>query len=110
MSQSRDVLQISTGDTELNIQLNLILQRISDRLDKIEGIRGTATIESNLNMSSKNINSVAAPVSNDDAAIKSNLPGQDLETSSTPAFSGVSLTGAIEYIDSNGTTIHSFGA
>lgn len=110
MAQSRDLIQVVTDNSQLDTQLNLVLQRIADRLDKIEGLRGTATIESHLVMSGNNVQQVASPVNNDDATILSNLPGQDLDTSDSPSFSGVTATGAIQYIDSNGTVIHSFGA
>ena len=46
MAKTRDNYQI-TGQTveELVRNLNFLLQRLADRMDKIEGIRGTSSIE-----------------------------------------------------------------
>lgn len=41
-------LQYTTSLEELREQLNRILFKISDRVDRIEGIRGTASIEDTL--------------------------------------------------------------
>ncbi len=47
MPKSRDVNQISATSLEdLQNQLNFILQRFSDRLDKLEGIRDSFATES----------------------------------------------------------------
>lgn len=49
MAKTKDNYQV-TGRTvqELVMSLNFLLQRMADRMDKIEGIRGTASIESEL--------------------------------------------------------------
>lgn len=59
-ARSRNAVILS-GQTapELNRELSFILQRMSDRLDRIEGLRGTATIESDLVMSSQRVREVA---------------------------------------------------
>ena len=53
MPISRGLYQIlgAQSTDDLRNQLNLLLGEISDRLDKIEGIRGTSTISSNLELS-----------------------------------------------------------
>lgn len=44
MPATRDSYQIFANDFEqLKNELNFILQRIADRLDKMEGIRGTSS-------------------------------------------------------------------
>jgi hypothetical protein len=54
---SRDQLYIVEGYTieDIKRSLNFSMQRIQDRLDKIEGIRGTASIESDLDMNGNDI-------------------------------------------------------
>ena len=93
---------------ELVRTLNFILARLADRIDKMEGVRGTSTIESNLDMQSNRITDVAAGTDNADASIVSQL------VDSGPTFSGLTLTGdmvttgSIKVVDSNGTVIHQF--
>ena len=48
-NKTRGFYQLLSDQNIVN-DINLILQQVSDRLDKIEGIRGTAEIESDLNV------------------------------------------------------------
>lgn len=51
MATSRENYQVSANDIySALIQLNFIFARIADRLDKIEGLRGTATIVDGLSI------------------------------------------------------------
>lgn len=52
MSEQKELYRVNSKDDSLNRQINLYLQRIADRLDKIEGRRGnpkfySATFEFN---------------------------------------------------------------
>src|SRR3972149_10778368 len=78
---SREGYRIS-GNTvqELKISLNFFLQSIADRLDKIEGVRGTSTVESNLNLSGNSLINVG----NFD---------QNLGTADSPRFGGLTIDG-----------------
>jgi hypothetical protein len=56
---TRDNYQIAANTLEeLLSSLNFHMQSIADRLDKIEGIRGTSNIESTLDMNSNNIDNI----------------------------------------------------
>ena len=93
---------------EMVRSLNFTLARLADRMDKIEGVRGTSTIESDLDMQSNKITDVSAGQESTDVSIVDQLVG------SGPTFSGLTLTGDmattgdIKVVDSNGTVIHSF--
>ena len=52
----RDNYQLSADNFEdLKSELNFLLQRIADRIDKMEGIRGDAEIQSDLDLNGKKI-------------------------------------------------------
>lgn len=56
MAASREHYQLSATDViALRTELNFILARIADRFDRIEGIRGTSTIENTLQIGSENV-------------------------------------------------------
>lgn len=102
VAKSRDSFVLSAQTVqELQLQVAFLLQRLSDRMDKIEGIRGTSTIESDLNMSSNRVRSVGAGSESDDGARLGDVPQDDVE------FNNVSLTGDLKVYDSNDTLIHS---
>ena len=64
---SREFYQVTGGTIiEITNSLNLVLQRIGDRLDKLEGIRGDASVESDLDMNGKKI--VNAGLEEEDAS------------------------------------------
>lgn len=132
MPRTRDNYQIQ-GSTPQDIlaQLNFVLQRISDRLDKIEGIRGTASIESTLVMNENTIEQVAAGTADDDAARRDEMAEQiathvaesnphtqyarkaSAETISAAWVHTADLEIAeaeLRVTDSDDATIHSFGA
>lgn len=106
---------------ELQRQINFILARLADRMDKIEGVRGTATIASNLDMSANKVVDVAQGTSGSDALRVDQLYDQGLNTSDGPTFSSLTVLGDLivgddmsvgDYVfirDENGTIIHSFG-
>jgi len=69
MTKTRDNYQITaTTVPELVRTLNFLLQRFADRIDKIEGIRGTASIESDLDMNDNLVTEVGGGSLDDDAA------------------------------------------
>lgn len=82
------------------------MQRIADRLDKIEGVRGTSTVESNLDLTGNSL----VNVGNFD---------QNLGTEDEPQFGGLIIDGdlavtgiidgnVIRIVDTNSTVIHEF--
>lgn len=94
MSKTRDSFLVSVpNNPELARQLTFLFQRLVDRIDKVEGIRGDPLIEADLDMSGNKITDVGAPVVGSDAARSSDasLP-QDLDTTDSPTFAGVTLT------------------
>jgi hypothetical protein len=82
VAKTRDNYQI-TGHSvdEVVRNLNFMLQRLADRMDKIEGIRGTSSIESDLEMNSNRIREVASPVDDTDAARLDDLLTEPLTVS-----------------------------
>ena len=59
MSKTRENYQLSANSVyELVAQLNFILQRISDRLDKIEGLRGESEVEQVLKVNDADGNNI----------------------------------------------------
>jgi hypothetical protein len=109
MAKTRDNYQI-TGSTveELKRSLNFMLQRFADRMDKIEGIRGTASIESDLEMNANRVREIGSGSADDDAARIGDLLDEP------PTFNGVTLTGDLEannadilVYDEGGNLIHS---
>jgi len=99
---SRELYQVTGQDVQaLLISLNFAMARIADRLDKIEGVRGTSTIASDLDLQNNNIINVG----NFD---------QNLGTADAPQFGGLTIdgdlavTGEIRISDSNGEIIHQF--
>ena len=73
---SRDQLYIVEGDSieDIKRSLNFSLQRVNDRLDKIEGIRGTASIQSDLDMNGNdviNCGTCSAPGSSESSSTRS---------------------------------------
>jgi carbonic anhydrase/acetyltransferase-like protein (isoleucine patch superfamily) len=87
MAKTRDsyLLTARTVD-ELARNLNFLLQRFADRIDRIEGIRGTASIESDLDMNSNRLTEVGAASDESDALILSQATG------SSPTFTSLTVT------------------
>jgi hypothetical protein len=57
---ARDTYLLSGEDiTDIKNNMNFILQRIADRLDQIEGLRGTASINSDLDLNGNSLLNVA---------------------------------------------------
>jgi hypothetical protein len=110
MAKTRDSY-IVTGSTpdEMKRSMNFLLQRLADRMDRIEGIRGTASIESTLDMNANRITELAEGEEDTDAL---NRDQADL-TGASPTFATITTTGDatiggdIEVLDSNSTVIHS---
>lgn len=83
MAATKDNYQIVGHDLpSVLTDLNFKLQRLAERIDQIEGIRGTATMSSNLNLSGNSLVSVG----NFD---------QDLGTGDTPSFGGLTIDGDV---------------
>lgn len=110
MAKTRDNYQV-TGRTveELQRNLNFLFQRIADRMDKMEGIRGAPSIESDLDMNSNRIRELAAAVNNDEAI---NREQADL-TGDSPTFNSISsdndvlVGGDLKVFDESDNLIHS---
>lgn len=96
MAKTKDSYRVSgrTAD-EITRELNFIFARLADRMDKIEGIRGTASIASNLEMNSNRVTDIGEGAESDDAARVGDL------TPDGPTFTGLTVTGAA----SVGTTL-----
>lgn len=110
MAESRENILI-TGDSidEMKRSLNFAMQRISDRMDQIEGVRGGSTIRSDLNLTGNNI-------------VNAGNFDQNLGTDDNPQFGGLTIEGdldvtsdltsdtldanTITVTDSNSTVIH----
>lgn len=89
MTKTRDNYQITGATVEdLKRSLNFMLQRMADRMDKIEGIRGTASIESDLDMNLNRVTEVASAIEDADALNKQQA---DL-TGNTPTFANMTIT------------------
>jgi hypothetical protein len=67
--KTRDNYRV-TGNTttEIVASMNFLLQRIADRLDRMEGIRGTASIESDLDMNDNFVTEVGGTSLGSDGA------------------------------------------
>jgi hypothetical protein len=125
VAKTRDNYQV-TGRTveDLTRGLNFILQRFADRMDKMEGIRGTASIESDLEMNDNAVKEVGAGASDTDAARLGDLLEEpltlsqltvtgdaflaDVEVTGDVTVEGdVEVTGDIKVYDADGNLIHS---
>lgn len=108
MPKSRDSV-VLTGRTpeELARQLTFILQRLSDRLDQIEGIRGTATIQSDLVMSENKVREVGAGSVDTDGARLGDLPEEDVTFNSVTTTENVEVGGDLKVYGDDGLLIHS---
>ena len=80
---------------EITRSLSFHLASIANRLDRIEGIRGLSTVESDLDLTGHTILN------------GTNIPTQSLDPADNPEFSGLTISsGVIKITDSNGTVIH----
>ena len=87
MAISKENYQVTTTDPQgMMLRINSILSSISDRLDKIEGIRGGSSIESALDMNDNDINNIGS-MDIDSATIASAV----IETLSVGALSFTSF-------------------
>jgi hypothetical protein len=111
VSKTRDNYNV-TGETvaDLKRAMNFLMQRLADRMDRIEGIRGDASIEGPLDMNSNRIVDLAAAVDDTDALRKTQA---DL-TGPSPTLSSLTITpgdlsahGNFYVYDSSGNLIHS---
>ena len=96
-NKTRGFYQLLSDQNIVN-DVNMILQQVSDRLDKIEGIRGTAEIESDLNVAgSANISgnaSVAGDTSlTGDLSINGDITSSGTVTSVTIIVNQSTVTG-----------------
>lgn len=90
MPATKDSYRV-TGRTadELTRELNFLFARFADRMDRIEGIRGTATIASDLNMQSNRVTELGDGSEDSDAARVGDL------LSDGPTFTSVTTTGGM---------------
>ena len=92
MPQTRDnylVLGQTLGEVKNN--LNFLLQRFADRMDKIEGIRGTAEINSDLDLNQNRIIDLQSSVVATDGVNQGELSDQGTSTDDSPTFESVTL-------------------
>lgn len=61
-------------------------------MDKIEGIRGTASIESDLDMNMNNITELEESVVPTDAVVQAEIAGQGLDITDSPTFADITIT------------------
>lgn len=125
---TRDNYQISGSSMEeVKRSLNFLLQRFADRMDKIEGIRGTASIESTLDMNGNKVVDLAAATDAADAlplsqftltgtiqVFESVVLTNELSVGGDASFEGsvtieedVAVQGNISVYDSGNVKIHS---
>lgn len=128
MAKTRDNYSVS-GNTveELKRSLHFMMQRFADRMDKIEGIRGTASIESDLEMNDNAVKEVGAGAADTDAARLGDLLEEPLTLSQLTVTGNSSLTtleisgdtetegnvqvdGIITVRDADGHIIHQLGS
>jgi hypothetical protein len=128
MAKTRDNYSVS-GNTvdELKRSLHFMMQRMADRMDKIEGIRGTASIESDLEMNDNAVKEVGAGAEDTDAARLGDLLEEPLTLSQLTVTGNSSLTtvtisgdtttegdvqvdGIITVRDADGHIIHQLGS
>lgn len=90
---TRDNYQV-IGPTlpELVLNLNLLLQRLADRMDKIEGIRGTPELFASLDMNGNPIIDLLQSSDTTDAVNQSELADQSLNTTDSPTFQSVTIS------------------
>ena len=128
MAKTRDNYSVSGNSLdELKRSLNFMMQGFADRMDKIEGIRGTASIESDLEMNDNAVREVGAGAEDTDAARLGDLLEEPLTLSqltvtgdsslTTVTISGdtttegdVQVDGIITVRDADGHIIHQLGS
>ncbi|MGB0717977.1 MAG: hypothetical protein ACPGO7_01465 [Alphaproteobacteria bacterium] len=106
---------------ELTTQLNFALARIADRVDKLEGVRGNPTFESDIDLQTNKITDMSSGTASTDGVRLDQLSDQGLDTTDGPTFASLTVLGDLvvgddtsigDYIfiqDTNGTVIHQFG-
>lgn len=98
---------------EIVRELNFVLARLADRIDKAEGIRGTAAIASDLDMNSNRVVDVGPGSDSADAARVGDLLSDgpifaSVTTTADMAVGGdVSVGGNIYVYDADDNLIHS---
>jgi hypothetical protein len=94
VAKTRDNYQVTGGTVpEVVRSLNFLLQRIADRLDRAEGIRGTASIESDLDMNQNVVFDLAGGQDEADSARRADL--EEVEAYTVTAGAGLTGGGAI---------------
>ena len=113
MPKTRDNYQVTGATLDAVLRsVNFLFQRMADRIDRMEGIRGEPTIEAPLNMANNPVNDVGAGTDDPDAARLDDVDGIfDQDRSIEGAWTFEELTrfeGPIRVYDATGTVIHSF--
>lgn len=119
MAASKEGYRVSANDLpSLSLQLNFHFSSIANRLDQIEGWRGTSTINSDLNLTQNNLINVGNFDQNlgttdqpsfggltieGDVAVTGTLLSASMSVSGTGDFDVLTIT------DSNGTILHQMG-
>jgi len=93
MTQSKENYQVSGQSLdEIKRNLNFILQRLADRLDKMEGWRGTPEFNTSPDMKTNKVTNLGTPSENTDAATLGDIPQQDLGPGDSPTFAGITIS------------------
>lgn len=82
MTEQRHALRLNNLNL---VDMNLLLAQLSDRLDKLEGLRGTPAFYENINMQTHRVSNVGASQVSNDAVIRSELDDLDVGVSSGTA-------------------------
>ena len=108
---AKETYQINANTVqELTQTLQFILNRISDRIDQLEGNRGNPTFNANLDLQSNKITQLGEGTDESDGTTVSQI----IDDSDAPTFTNINVTnkitaGKVLVYDSNNELIHSFG-
>lgn len=93
MAKTKDVYRV-TGRTsdEITRELNFLFARLADRMDRIEGIRGTASIASDLEMNANKVTNIAASTDEEDAARVGSVDDLSTEVDALPTVAEIAAT------------------
>lgn len=108
--EARRIYRLNSLNTE---EINRLFAMLADRIDELEGRRGTPAFKSNVNMGSNRITSLGTAQVSSDAI---SLGGAESEAASAAASAASGVAAEIQaanwynrkVVDSNGTTIHGF--
>ncbi len=121
--ENRRTYQVGNMNRE---EMNFILQQISDRLDELEGYRGTPTFKANIDMDSNRITTLGTGTADTDALRKDQADQEDTSlqgqitahvndvsnphsvTLDQARGAGETFSGTVQWLDTDGAVIHEF--